>query len=250
MPRPHGCSVVVVGASSGIGEATARAYARAGARVVAVSRHAAPHSESGIRHVAADVRVDDECTDAVNRAAALLGGIDIVVIAAGVMIVDEVVRAVADDWREMLEVNLLGAMLCARAASTSLVDAARGSAGCADLVLVGSLSGRVAANGRAGYAASKAGLRAFADVLRLELASDGVRVSLIEPGLTKTNLRARSRPEAIERMESHRAGLRDVEPMSAGEVADCIVWMTARPSGVTVSEMTVIPTLQAAASLS
>lgn len=248
--QPESLGVVVIGASSGIGKETMLAFAGGGARVVAVSRTAPDNMTTRISHARADVANTDDCARAFAEAAAGLGSIDVVVIAAGVMIIDQVKSAKPEDWREMLEVNLLGAMNCARIAIPYLSAAAGGGRGCADLVFVGSLSGRFPAEGRAAYAATKAGLHSFANVLRKEVAPEGIRVSLVEPGLTDTNLRARSRPDAIESMVGKSSSLGGVEPLPPSEVADCITWLVLRPKGVAVPELTVIPASQAAAAMS
>lgn len=248
--HPESLGVVVTGASSGIGKATMLAFADGGARVVAVSRTAPDRLATSMSHARADVANAGDCARALAEAAAELGSIDVLVIAAGVMIIDQVTSAMAENWREMVEVNLLGAMNCARIAIPYLNAAARESRGCADLVFVGSLSGRFPAEGRAGYAATKAGLQSFVNVLRKEVAPEGIRVSLVEPGLTDTNLRARSRPDAIAAMVSNSPGLGGVEPLPPSEVADCITWLVSRPRSVAIPELTVIPASQAAVAMS
>lgn len=242
--------VAVTGGSSGIGGATALSFAHAGASVVGISRTHPMQSAHGMSHVRADLAEPESCVRAVDDAVERLGGLDVMVISAGLMLNDLVREASPSDWQSMVDVNLVAAMLCSQAALPYLSVAASGERGCADLVLIGSLSGRHPAVGRSGYAATKAALRAFADVLRREAAPAGIRVSLVEPGLTATNLRSQMTTEAQERMAAYSAGLAGVTALAPEDVAQCVVWIADRPAGVMISDLTIIPISQAAAAMS
>ncbi|NIY62269.1 SDR family oxidoreductase [Streptomyces malaysiensis] len=240
-----GCGVLVTGGSSGIGHAIARSLASQGADVVSAARRG---QETGdrVRPLRADLASPGGCEDAVARAVGLLGRLDILVASAGTMLIDDVADASSADWRTMTSVNLTGTTECVRAALPHLLRASEGPRGCADIVVIGSISGRRPTPGRALYAATKAGLRAFTDSLRQELAPTPIRVSLVEPGLTATGLRAANSPETLDRMTARTPGLHTVTPLSPDDVAGAVTWLINQPAGLSVSEMTLLPTSQGA----
>ncbi|GAA3748382.1 SDR family NAD(P)-dependent oxidoreductase [Streptomyces tremellae] len=240
-----GRGALVTGGSSGIGRAIACSFAEHGAEVVAAAR-GAQEPAGGVRPLRADLARPGGCADAVARAAQELGSLDILVAAAGAMLIDDVADASAADWQTMTAVNLTAATECVRAALPHLVEVSEGSRGCADIVVVGSISGRRPSPGRAMYAATKAGLRAFTDSLRQELAPTSVRVCLVEPGLTATSLRAANPPDKLRRMTARTPELHAVTPLSPWDVARAVTWLVSQPAGLSVSEMTLLPTSQGA----
>ncbi|NKQ57710.1 SDR family oxidoreductase [Amycolatopsis sp. K13G38] len=241
----RGAGVLVTGGSSGIGRAIAQSLAGAGADVISAARR--DQETSGrVRPLRADLARPSGCEDAVTRAAAMLGRLDVLVASAGTMLIDDVTDATPADWETMTSVNLTGTTESVRAALPHLLKASEGPRGCADIVVIGSISGRRPTPGRAVYAATKAGLRAFTDSLRQELASTGIRVSLIEPGLTATGLRAANSPATLARMTARTPELHDVTPLSPGDVARAVTWLLSQPASVSVSELTLLPTSQGA----
>jgi NADP-dependent 3-hydroxy acid dehydrogenase YdfG len=179
---------VITGASSGIGEATARALAADGYRVALLARRAkriqALADELGERAIAieADVTDRDSIVAAAERVQQDLGGADILVNNAGVMLTAPFASDQREEHRRMVETNLLGAMT----ATEVFLDQLRAN-GSGDLVNVSSVAGRVAPAGFAAYAATKWGMNGWSEALRVELQPD-VRVTVIEPGAIATEL--------------------------------------------------------------
>ena len=195
----RGKRAIVVGASSGIGEALARRLAAAGARVALVARRASEleriagelRAAGGqARAFAHDVARLDEVPALFDRIVADLGGLDLLAYAAGVMpAVAESEYTFAKD-REMIEVNLLGAIAWMDPAAARF-EAQRGGT----LLGISSVSGERGRRGAPGYAASKAGLTAWLEALRNRLARFGVNVVTVKPGFVDTAM-TRGRPGA------------------------------------------------------
>ncbi|HEY3205664.1 MAG TPA: SDR family NAD(P)-dependent oxidoreductase [Gaiellaceae bacterium] len=179
---------VITGASSGIGEATARAMAADGHRVALLARRAdridalADELGNGAIAIEADVTDRDSLVAAAERVQQELGGADILVNNAGVMLTAPFTSDQSEEHRRMVETNLLGAM----AATEVFLDQLRANGG-GDLVNVSSVAGRVAPAGFAAYAATKWGINGWSEALRVELQPD-IRVIVIEPGATASEL--------------------------------------------------------------
>ena len=246
----RGTAALVTGASSGIGEATVRRLAAAGAAVALVARRgerlqrlATGLEDGGCRAITieADLTEPGEAERAVASAAADLGRIDALVNNAGVMLLGPIAEAPVEEWRQMVELNLLALMHCARAALPHLRAAAEGPRGVTDLVNISSVAGRVARPGSGVYSATKHGVGAFSESLRQELAQAHVRVSLVEPGVVDTELPTHNRPEVRAQMAERFAG---VTRMQAGDIADIVHFVVTRPRGVAINELLVRPTDQ------
>ena len=191
--RPlSGKVALVTGASSGIGEATAVALATAGATVAIGARRkdrldalASRLRDGGAPVVQLDLDVTDEraCADAVRRTREELGGLDVLVNNAGVMLLGTIVGADTEDWRRMISTNVLGVMYMTHAAIEGMVEQGSG-----DIVNISSVAGRTARKGAGVYNASKWAVNAFSESLRQEVTGRGVRVSLVEPGAVATEL--------------------------------------------------------------
>jgi NADP-dependent 3-hydroxy acid dehydrogenase YdfG len=179
---------VITGASSGIGAATARALAAGGHRVALLARRAdriealASELGDGALAIEADVTDRDALVAAAERVRSELGGADILVNNAGVMLLGPFGSEQRADYRQMIEVNLLGAIT----ATEVFLDQLRGNGG-GDLVNISSVAGRTARATNAVYAATKWGMNGWSEALRQELLPD-VRVMLIEPGAVATEL--------------------------------------------------------------
>ncbi len=235
---------LVTGASSGIGEATARALASAGARVAAVARRRdrlealARGSGGAVLCEMADVSTEEGARGAVAFAVRAFGRLDLLVNNAGVMLLGPVEGADPGDFRRMVDLNLLGVMYATHAALPHFLAAGKG-----DVVVVSSVAGKVARGGFAGYSASKFGVSAFAEALRQEMGPRGVRVTLVVPGLVATELadhvtHGPSRRAIEERMAA-------LTPLRPEDVAGAVLYAVSQPPHVAVGEIVIRPTGQA-----
>jgi NADP-dependent 3-hydroxy acid dehydrogenase YdfG len=248
----EGTVAMVTGASSGIGEATARRLAAEGAAVTLVARRAdrlkalAEELAAGgasASVIEADVTERAEAEAAVARTVADHGRLDILVNNAGVMLLGPVADAPVEEWERMVQVNLLGLLYCAKAALPHLLEAAAGPPRqVADLVNVSSVAGRQVRLGSGVYNATKHGVGAFSESLRQEVTGRHVRVSLVEPGAVSTELAGHNRPEIQDQMRQRFA---DMERLDAGDIAEAIAFIVSRPRHVAVNEILVRPTEQA-----
>ncbi|HSL10858.1 MAG TPA: glucose 1-dehydrogenase [Actinomycetota bacterium] len=185
--RFGGKVAIVTGGGSGIGAATARRLADEGAAVALVGRRedrlrAAADPIGGLA-VPADVADPASADAVVERTVEHLGGIDVVVVNAGVGFGGSVADVTDDHWRTTLDVNLTAAMRLVRAAVPSLAERPG-----AAIVLVSSVSGVVAAPSSAAYVASKAGLIALASSMAVDLAPRGIRANAVVPGWIRTEM--------------------------------------------------------------
>jgi NADP-dependent 3-hydroxy acid dehydrogenase YdfG len=185
----QGKVALVTGASSGIGEATALALAARGAKVAIAARRQerlekladAVRAKGGeALPLVADVAKESELRAMVDGVEQRFGRLDVLVNNAGVMLLAPVAEASPADWRRMLELNVLAVMIGTQLA-LPMLKRARGH-----VVNVASLAGRVANPDASGYAASKFGVVAFSESLRREVYKEGVRVTVIEPGIVAT----------------------------------------------------------------
>ncbi len=239
----QGRVALVTGASSGIGEAAARALAAAGAKVAAVARRRerldalAGGGAGGIACEPADLSTEEGARAAVAFAVRTFGRLDVLVNNAGVMLLGPIEGADVGDWRRMLQLNVLGLMLATHAALPHLV-ASRG-----DVVNVSSVAGRVARRGAGAYNASKWGVGAFSESLRQEMSPKGVRVTVVEPGLVATEL-----ADHITHEETRRATkewMASLRPLRPEDVAAAILFAVSQPPHVSVNEILLRPTDQA-----
>jgi len=232
---------VVTGASSGIGEATARALAADGYRVALLARRAdrittlADELDNGSIAVAADVSDRDSVVAAAARVEQELGGADVLVNNAGVMLLGPFSTDQRDDYRRMIEVNLLGAITTTEVFLDQLKTDAAERGG--DIVNISSVAGRTARAGNGVYAATKWGLNGWSESLRQELLPD-VRVTLIEPGVVATEL-----PDHITHEET-RHGVQQLygkAEVTADDVAEIIAFTLGRPRHLAINEILLRP---------
>jgi NADP-dependent 3-hydroxy acid dehydrogenase YdfG len=250
MTRPlEGTVALVTGASSGIGAAAAASLAAQGASVALAARR-----KDRLDTLAADIRgqggtalvlesdISDEqqATDAVERTVAELGRLDTLINNAGVMLLGPAAGAPLSEWQRMVELNVLGLLYCAHAATPHLLRAAESEPRqVADMVNISSVAGRAARVGNGVYSLTKFGVGAFSESLRQELAKRYVRVSLVEPGATATELATHNRPEVLEAIRGQFG-----QRMEATDIADAITYIVTRPRHVAVNEILIRPTEQ------
>ena len=244
-------AALITGASSGIGEATARRLAAGGAAVALVARRkdrldelAAEIESVGGRAVAieADITDQEQADSAVQQAIEEFGALDIVVNNAGVMLLGPAVDAPTEEWERMISINLNGLLYVTKAALPHLLDAAEnGNRRVADLVNISSVAGRVARVGSGVYNMTKHGVGAFSESLRQEVTRRHVRVSLIEPGATATELSSHLRDEVRAAQLKRFEGM---ERMTADDIAEAIDFVVTRPRHVAINEVLIRPTEQ------
>jgi NADP-dependent 3-hydroxy acid dehydrogenase YdfG len=248
-PALEGTVALVTGASSGIGAATAAALAEQGAAVALAARRqdrletlaAGLRDRGGTALVLeADVTDQQQAAGVVQRTVAELGRLDTLINNAGVMLLGPAVGAPLAEWQHMVELNVLGLLYCAHEALPHLLRAAEdGPRHVADLVNISSVAGRVARNGNNVYSLTKHGIGAFSESLRQEVTRRFVRVSLVEPGATATELVSHNRPEVIKSL-----GPQAGQTMEAADIADAITYIVTRPRHVAINEILIRPTEQ------
>ncbi len=245
----RGTAALVTGASSGIGAATASALAAQGAAVALAARRrdrldtlAAGIKDQGGTALVLECDITDQqqAAAAVDRTVTELGRLDTLINNAGVMLLGPAAGAPLDEWQQMVELNVLGLLYCAHAALPHLLHAAGDEPRqVADMVNISSVAGRHARTGNGVYALTKFGVGAFSESLRQELARQYVRVSLVEPGATATELASHNRPEVLAAIRNQFG-----QRMEAGDIADAITYIVTRPRHVAVNEMLIRPTEQ------
>ena len=232
--------ILLTGGTTGIGRAMLLLFARAGARVLTMGRDGdaleaalsdARRHGGTVHGLTADMgkREDiDRIFDAVDEH---LGGLDILV--SNAALGAEPIDQMADDaWRYVIDVNLTGALACARGAL------ARFPEGQGQVVIVGSISADIHAPGESVYSATKAGLQAFAETLRKEVAERGVRVSLVEPGTTGSDMQEPGD-------EEQKMMIAREEMLRAEDVAEAVAFILTRPPRADVVSLRIEPRIQA-----
>ncbi len=227
--------VLITGASAGIGEATAYAFAAEGARLLLAARRAdrmkqaAPKLlEAGaadVHFVALDVTSNSEVTRVLGELPESWRAIDILVNNAGLSRgLDKVYEGKPEDWDEMIDTNVKGLLYVTRAVVPGMVERGRGH-----VINLGSTAGEVTYPGGAVYCASKAAERAINDGLRQDLLGTPVRVTTVDPGMVETDFSSiRFRGDQARAAKVY-AGL---TPLTPADVAETIVWTASRPAHV------------------
>jgi NADP-dependent 3-hydroxy acid dehydrogenase YdfG len=236
-----GKTAVVTGASSGIGEATARLLAQEGCNVVLAARRedrlSALAAELGEKTLAAPTDVSDPaaCAALVARTVERFGSLEILINNAGLGLYGSIAEGDPEDWRKMFDVNVLGVLYSTRAAVRQMLRQGSG-----DVLFVSSLAGRRVprADGTV-YAATKHAVNAIAEGLRMDVHEKGIRVINVEPGLVRTEFPESSHPSA-QRYYAER----EYSPLEAEDVARAIVYALDQPPRVSVNEILVRPTEQ------
>ncbi len=243
-------TVLITGASAGIGEATARAFAAAGARLVLTARRherlQALAAELAEAHgtechlLTLDVRGRDAVRDAIAGLPDAWAGIDLLVNNAGLARgTEKVPQGEPAEWDEVLQTNVNGLLYVTRAVTPGMVRRGRGH-----VVNLGSVAGHEVYPGGAVYCATKHAVGAITRGLRMDLLGTGVRVSTVDPGMVETEF-------SVVRFRGDQARAdgvyRDMTPLTPADIADTILWVATRPPHVNVDEIIIKPTDQASA---
>lgn len=238
--KDTGRVALVTGASSGIGEATARSFHAAGYKVALLARRAdriesiAAELGEGAIAVTADVTDRDALVAAAAQVRQVLGRVDILVNNAGIMLLGPFSSEQREDYKRMVDVNLLGAITVTEVLLDQLVD------GGGDIVNISSVAGRTARAGNGVYAATKWAINGWSESLRQEVLPD-VRVTLIEPGVVATEL-----PTHITH-EGTNAAVNELyaeAKVTADDVAEVITFAVQRPKHLAINEILLRPSIQ------
>jgi NADP-dependent 3-hydroxy acid dehydrogenase YdfG len=236
----------ITGASSGIGEATALALAGAGAAVSLAARR-----EDRITGLAEKIGADggkavaiatdvakEEARAFVEGTRDQLGRLDILVNNAGVMLLGPIWGADTEEWRRMIDVNVLGLLYCTHAALPVM-----GESGGGHIVNVASTAGRIARLGAGVYNFTKFGVVGFTEALRQEALHANIKATVIEPGFVDTELQGHNEhPMVVEATQKMREEIGEV--LQAQDIADAILYVVSQPDRVSINEVLVRPTKQ------
>lgn len=234
----HAKRILVTGGTTGIGRAIIKELAGQGATVLTFGREPAALQEALTAFAALPGKVHGFSVDIATREGvarifeevdSTLGGLDVLIsnAALGAKPIDEMAD---DDWRYVVEVNLVGAMAVTRGALERLEEGGQ-------VVIVGSISSEIHAPGESVYSATKAGLAAFAETLRKEVAGRGVRVSLVQPGTTGSDMQESSPDE-------QRNLIARQEMLCAEDIAEAVGFIVTRPPRATVVTLRMEPLVQ------
>jgi NAD(P)-dependent dehydrogenase (short-subunit alcohol dehydrogenase family) len=235
-----GKRVLVTGGTTGIGRAIAGLLASYDANVFIFGRHQTElrdtleaFQEIGgkIDGIVADVAKPDDVRKVFDTARRSLGKLDILIgnaglAASGIGQMDE------DDWRYVVETNLVGAMACAREAAAWMRENGDGQ-----IVIIGSVSAEHKGKDSSVYVATKSGLRGFAESLHKELADKGIKVTLIEPGEVGSDMQGMSPSEQREAIRKH-------ELLRAEDIAVAIQYVVTQPERCAVTSMQIRPRIE------
>lgn len=241
MPDLDGRKILITGASSGIGAATAEAIVAAGGAVALGARRKerldelAASLDGDAAAIEADIADEEQAEALVQGATEAMGGLDGLVNNAGVMLLGPLQGADPAEWRQMIDVNLLGLLYCTHYALPVIRDGGGG-----DVVNVSSVAGRTASLGAGVYNMTKWGVVGFSESLRQEGSHIGVRVTCVEPGFVDTELQGHNtNPMVVERIDKLRESTGKV--LEAADIANAIVYALSQPKHTSINEILVRP---------
>lgn len=249
--RGDGKIAIITGASSGIGRASALLFAEAGFQLVlgarrkqkleAVADEILHRTGNKPLVLNLDVTVPDSCEQFVQVAVDTFEKVNVLLNNAGLGRGTEHIEDVKDetDWQTMIDTNIMGLLRMTRLTIPHLVASGDGH-----IINLGSIAGRVAYAGGSVYCATKFAVRAITDTLRQELLGKPVRITTIDPGMVETEF---SIVRYRGNVEKANAVYADMQPLTAEDIADCILFAATRPSHVNIDAMIVKPRDQAGA---
>lgn len=232
----NGKTVVVTGASSGIGRAAARALAGEGCKLVLAARRRdrleALAAELGpeVLSVPTDVVRKEDNARLARLAIERFGRIDALLANAGIFVPGSFADGSIDDWLRQVAVNVDGVMASIHAVLPEMI-----SRGAGDIIVTSSISGCVDIDGEPVYSASKHAVQGFVHTLRNQLAPSGIRVGAVSPGIVLNEIWGITDEVEIERRVAEGSGIR------SEDVADAILYMLSRPRHVTIRDLVILP---------
>lgn len=232
--------VIITGASSGIGAATARALAQHGCKLTlaarSVERLEALAEELGrAQTLVAPTDVTDAAQVAamVERTIAHFGRVDVLFANAGIYIPGQVAEGDPDAWARLMDINIDGVLRPVHAVLAHMMAQKAG-----DILVTSSISGFVDIHWEPVYSASKHAIQSFVHTLRRQVAQHGIRVGAVAPGLVANELWGFTEPERIAEMVEKHAGI------TSEDVAEAVVFMLSRPPHVTIRDLVILPQQQ------
>lgn len=238
---------IITGASSGIGAATARRLAEAGAAVILAARREERLRElrdeiesagGTARIISTDVTQREACQHLIDATIEEFGRVDILVNNAGIMPLSFLAKVKLDEWERMVDVNVKGVLFCTAAALPSMIEQEGGH-----IVNVSSVAGRRVFPGGAVYCATKFAVTAFSEGLRRELAPRfGIRVTCIEPGAVATELTNTITDEDIK--EGFKKSSGEMRFLESEDIAEAVYFAVTSPARMDVAEVLIMPTDQ------
>jgi ribitol 2-dehydrogenase len=236
-PTLVGRSVLVTGASSGIGKATAKLLAANGARVIVAARSfdklQSLANEIDALPVACDVTSLDSLKKMVDEALRHSGKIDALFANAGIYLSGDVADGLPGDWSRLIDVNVKGVINSVHAVLPTMLGQGSG-----DILVCSSISGHQAIHWEPIYSASKHAVQSFVHGLRRQLLKKGIRVGAVAPGMVLNELWGIHEEDEINR----RAGLG--EGLRSSDVAEAVLFMLTRPPNVTIRDLVMLPRAQ------
>ncbi len=249
MSSLSGKVALITGGGTGIGEAAALAIAAAGAKVAITGRRkerldavVAEIEQAGRSALAiqSDASKEFDAFAAVEQCVAAFGRLDVLINSAGVNEAGGIQSLDLDGWRKVIDINLYGTIYTTAAAVPHLKAAGGG-----DIINISSTAGRRAAGLFGSYATSKHGVNGFTESIRQELGGENIRVSVIEPGATETEIASSvSDPKWAAMMQAH---VSKEGAMQASDIADAILFILSLPRRANVSQILIRPTIDTAA---
>jgi serine 3-dehydrogenase len=240
--------VLITGASSGIGAACAQVFARTGAKLILVARRQErlerlARELAGETHLLAlDVRDRDRIESALSDLPDSWSEVDILINNAGLSRgLDKLYAGDIEDWEEMIDTNIKGLLYMTRSLLPGMVSRDRGH-----IINIGSIAGHQAYPGGNVYCGSKAAVKIISEGLKQDLLGTSVRVSCIDPGMVETEFSEVRFHGNTERAQKVYQGL---TPLTPEDVADVVFFCATRPPHVNISEVLLVPTDQATATL-
>ena len=228
--------VIVTGASSGIGAATARALAGEGCKLTLAARSAekldvlAKELGPAALAIPTDVTQGADVEQMVARTVEHFGRVDVMFANAGIYIPGQVAEGNPDDWANLMRVNIDGVLRCTHAVLPHMKKQKLG-----DILVTSSISGFIDIHWEPVYSASKHAVQGFVHTLRRQVAADGIRVGAIAPGMVANELWGMTEPEQIEKQIAEHACLR------SEDVARAVIFMLSQPPHVTIRDLVMLP---------
>jgi 3-hydroxy acid dehydrogenase / malonic semialdehyde reductase len=254
MSRPFS-RAFVTGATSGIGWATAELLAAAGCNLILIGRRkqrledlrdliqnrTAPGPSVDVLIAPLDVSDPQQIDQFIAANKQVMSEVDVLINSAGLAKgTDRLMDGKLDHWNAMIDTNLKGLLQITRAVIPFMISANRGH-----IINLGSVAGRWTYPGGGVYSATKFGVRAISEALRMDLVGTPLRVSNIEPGMVETEFSE----VRLDSRERAKAVYRGMKPLTATDIAETILWCLQRPAHVNIQELVIFPTDQAAIQL-